>query len=167
MRSNRFEWDDKKAATNLKKHGVSFDAASLVFSDPFAAILSDYNHSDLEYRYTALGVPPDGSTLLAVAYVLRGPRIRIINARRATSQERRRYMNQDFDRIADSADDFEMLPEYDFRGAVRGLVYIPGTVALRLDDDVATYFPNAKAVNDALRQLIAEGRAPQAAASPD
>ena len=68
-------------------------------------------------------------------------------------------MNQDFDRIADDADDFEMLPEYDFRGAVRGLVYIPGTVAVRLADDVAAHFPTAKAVNDALRQLIAEGRA--------
>ena len=69
-------------------------------------------------------------------------------------------MNEDFDRISDQppADDFEMLPEYDFRGAVRGLVYIPGTWAVRLDKDVAAVFRTPKAVNDALRQLIADGR---------
>lgn len=43
---------------------------------------------------------------------------------------------------------------------IRGLVYIPGTVALRLADDVAKHFHNAQQVNDALRQLIAEGRVP-------
>jgi|SRR6266850_3029358 len=166
MISGHFEWDDKKAAANLKKHAVSFDLAALVVDDPLAAILYDSRHSIGEFRYTILGVPPETATLLAVAYVLREPRIRIINARRATSQERRRYMNQDFDRIADAADDFEMLPEYDFRGAVRGLVYIPGTWAVRLDKDVAEHFRTTKAVNEALRQLIAEGRVPQTA-SPD
>jgi uncharacterized DUF497 family protein len=157
---DRFEWDDRKAAANLKKHGVSFELATLAFDDPLSAILSDSRHSLGEYRYTILGVPPEMNTLLAVAYVLRDPRIRIINARYATSKERRRYMNQDFDRISDQppADDFEMLPEYDFRGAVRGLVYIPGTWAVRLDKDVAAVFRTPKAVNDALRQLIADGR---------
>ncbi len=159
MNSEHFEWDDKKAAANLKKHGVSFEVAVLAFDDPLAAILYDSRHSIGEYRYTILGIPPETPTLLAVAYVLREPRIRLINARRATSKERRRYMNQDFDRIADDVDDFEMLPEYDFRGAVRGLVYIPGTWAVRLDKDVAEHFRTPKAVNEALRQLIAEGRA--------
>ena len=73
--------------------------------------------------------------------------------------------NEEFDRLADAADDFEMEPEYDFRGAVRGLVYIPGTVAVRLADDVAEHFRTAKAVNEALRQLIAEGRVPHAASA--
>ena len=166
MINELFEWDDKKAAANFKKHGVSFEVAALVFDDPLAAILYDSRHSIGEDRYTVLGIPPETKTLLAVAYVLRDPRIRIINARRATSKERRRYMNQEFDRIADAADDFEMEPEYDFRGAVRGLVYIPGTWAVRLDRDVAAHYRSAKTVNDALRQMIAEGRAPQAA-SPD
>ena len=159
MIGKRFEWDEKKAAANLRKHGVSFDLGALVFDDPFAAILYDSRHSIGEDRYTALGIPAETSTLLAVAYVLRDPRIRLINARRATSKERRRYMNQDFDRIADAADDFEMEPEYDFRGAVRGLVYIPGTVVVRLPEDIAEHFPTPKAVNEALRRLIAEGRA--------
>jgi uncharacterized DUF497 family protein len=165
--SELYEWDDKKAAKNLKKHGVAFDLAALVFDDPLGGTLYDSRHSIGEDRYTVLGIPPGMKTLLAVAYVVRGARIRIINARGATSKETRRYMNEDFDRIADAADDFEMEPEYDFRGMVRGLVYIPGTWAVRLDRDVAKHYRLAKDVNDALRQLIAEGRAPEAVASPD
>ena len=110
MISKRFEWDDRKAAANFKKHAVSFDLAALVFDDSLAGVLYDSRHSIGEDRFTILGIPAETNTLLAVAYVVRGPRMRIINARRATSKEKRRYMNQEFDRIADAADDFEMEP---------------------------------------------------------
>ena len=163
MIDERFQWDDRKAAANRKKHGISFREATGVFDDPLAAIVSDSNRSRDEYRYVVYGFPSNSEILLAVAYSFRGQRIRIISARRATSQERRIYMNKQFDRISDidAADDYELPDEIDFRGAVRGLVYIPGTVALRLDDDVAKHFRNGQQVNAALRQLIAEGRAAQ------
>jgi len=64
--TGHFEWDDGKAAANLKKHGVSFDVAVLVFDDPLAAILYDSRHSIGEDQYTVLGIPPETKTLLAV-----------------------------------------------------------------------------------------------------
>ncbi len=168
MIDDRFRWSDRKAAANLKKHGVSFEQARGVFDDPFEITLKDLDHSRDEQRYTAIGVPPGSDALLVVVYVFRGSRIRIINARRATPAEKRRYMHKhrnDIDRISDSdydpADNYEVPDEVDFSRGIRGLVYIPGTVALRLDRDVASHFHNARQVNDALRQLISEGRVPQ------
>lgn len=57
----------------------------------------------------------------------------------------------------------DMLPEYDFTGAVRGKYYRPGKTIIRMtiDEDVARHFYSAKLLNDALRMLIAEGRAPE------
>ncbi len=59
----------------------------------------------------------------------------------------------------ESTTDDEMLPEYDFSGAVRGKyadAYAEGTNVVLLDPDVAERFPDSKAVNDALRRLVAE-----------
>jgi uncharacterized DUF497 family protein len=51
----RFEWDAKKAATNLKKHRVSFDEAITVFRDPLAVIVDDEDHSEEECREIIIG----------------------------------------------------------------------------------------------------------------
>jgi uncharacterized protein len=75
-----FEWDPRKAAANLAKHGVSFEEAATVFGDP--------RHSSEEGRFVLLGLSQD-QRLLAVLYVERGETIRIISARRATRRERR------------------------------------------------------------------------------
>ena len=53
----RFQWDSRKAATNLRKHGVSFDEASTVFDDPRAAIFDDETHSTAEVRELIIGAP--------------------------------------------------------------------------------------------------------------
>jgi hypothetical protein len=61
---------------------------------------------------------------------------------------------------ADDKDD-EMLPEYDLAGGVRGKYvdrYLRGTNVVLLDPDVAERFPTSKAVNEALRRLVAQGR---------
>jgi uncharacterized DUF497 family protein len=89
MQTEDFEWDDDKAAINLARHGVSFEAARLACNDAFAAVREDRRHDYGEDRYVLLGVARD--RLLCVAYTLRGERIRIISARLAEPQEKRRY----------------------------------------------------------------------------
>jgi hypothetical protein len=98
--------------------------------------------------------------ILVVAHAERGNRIRIINARRATRSEKLRYMKKDFDTVNDKDD---MQTEYDFSNGVRGKYYRPGKTIIRMtiDEDVARYFSTSELLNDALRKLIAEGRAPE------
>ncbi len=85
-----FEWDRDKAAANVKKHGVEFAEAVTVFGDPLEVTIADPDHSDGEVRFLSLGMSA-GGRLLVVAYTERDGRIRIINAREATSQERKQY----------------------------------------------------------------------------
>lgn len=88
-----FEWDPKKAASNLKDHGVSFEEASTVFGDILAMNMPDPDHSEGEQRFLVLGMS-GASRLVVVSYAERPPRTRIISARLATSRERRRYENE-------------------------------------------------------------------------
>jgi len=157
---DRFEWDKQKAAQNEKKHGVSFDLAEEVFDDPLHATRVSRSHSEGEVRYITIGETWSGEVLV-VAHTQRAGRIRIISARRATRKEKRDYMN-DIDIIND-ADDDELLAEYDFKGAPRGMFYEPGRSIIRMtiDEDVARYYSSSELINNALRQLIAEGRAPE------
>jgi uncharacterized DUF497 family protein len=157
--SDRFEWDDAKAKYNEEKHGVSFAQAEYIFDDPLNITIRDRSHSDAENRYITIGEMLF-SEVLVVTHAERGDRIRIISARRATRSEKRRYMKKDFDMIND-LDDIEA--EYDFSGGVRGKYYRPGKTIIRMtiDEDVARYFHSSELLNAALRQLIAEGRAPE------
>ena len=66
----RFEWDKRKAISNEKKHGVSFDEASTVFRDPLAFIFDDENHSEDELREIIIGHSIDGR-LVVVSFMLR------------------------------------------------------------------------------------------------
>ena len=85
-----FEWDPVKAETNVRKHGVTFDEASTIFGDPLNLLMADPDHSLDEERYVLLGMS-NRRRLLVVAFAERPPRTRLISARRATRQERRRY----------------------------------------------------------------------------
>jgi uncharacterized DUF497 family protein len=85
-----FEWDEKKAAVNKKKYGVSFPEAATVFGDPLAITFSDLDHSAEEYRFITFGLSRFGR-LLVVAHSDRGQAIRIISAREATNRERNIY----------------------------------------------------------------------------
>jgi uncharacterized DUF497 family protein len=87
-----FEWDPKKAASNLKDHGVSFDEATTVFGDLLALNMPDPDHSEGEQRFLVLGMS-QRAALLVVSYAERPPRTRIISARPATRHERRKYEN--------------------------------------------------------------------------
>jgi uncharacterized DUF497 family protein len=83
-----FSWDERKAAANLKKHGVSFGEAATVFADPLALAIDDVEDPE---RTLLLGMSDRQRLLLVVHAELDESTIRIISARRASSQERRRY----------------------------------------------------------------------------
>lgn len=85
-----FEWDEKKAAANSKKHGVDFSEAMTVFNDPLELTIADPDHSEDEQRFLSIGVSTAGR-FLVVTYTERAGRSRIINAREASSQERKHY----------------------------------------------------------------------------
>ena len=87
-----FEWDDKKAANNLSKHGVPFDEAVSVFGDGQALTFTDTDHSELEDRSRTYGVS-NKVRLLVVVHTERRSGIRIISARKATRYEKGIYEN--------------------------------------------------------------------------
>ena len=92
MNELRFEWDDEKAKSNFRKHGVFFDEAATVFYDPL--YIEDYDdaHSD-EDRFKLIGKSSNGN-LLVVIYTDRAGTIRIIGTRQTTTNERRYYESE-------------------------------------------------------------------------
>jgi uncharacterized DUF497 family protein len=87
-----FEWDDQKAASNLQKHGVSFDEAVSVFGDAMALTFSDTDHAEMEDRSRTYGIS-NKARLLVVIHTERHNGIRIISARKATRYEKSIYEN--------------------------------------------------------------------------
>lgn len=85
-----FEWDDAKAASNLRKHGVSFEEALSIFDDPLAAIFDDEEHSQGERREIIIG-HSDRHRLVLACFTERSGRVRIISARLAVRREREDY----------------------------------------------------------------------------
>jgi uncharacterized protein len=85
-----FEWDERKAAANAKKHRVSFQEAATVFGDPLAITFEDPDHSAKERRYITFGESRSGR-LLIVAHTERAGKMRIISARLMTKRERNIY----------------------------------------------------------------------------
>ena len=85
-----FEWDSAKAATNFKKHGVSFEEAVSALKDDLAATARDLEHSVTEFRFITFGISAYGR-LLTVSHAERGSSIRIISARLVTRTERKIY----------------------------------------------------------------------------
>jgi hypothetical protein len=94
-----FDWDPNKAASNLKKHKVSFEEAATVFGDPLSITVPDPDHSWEEDRYLTVG-PSDHGRLLIVAHTEEegSERIRIISARPLTRRERKAYEEGEFDK---------------------------------------------------------------------
>ena len=83
----RFEWDPRKAAANLKKHGVTFQEAGTVFGDPLAITFQDPDHSKGEERQMTFGVSLQ-KRLIVVSHTQRKDRTRIISARLMDRKER-------------------------------------------------------------------------------
>ncbi len=90
-----FEWDESKAAANLKKHGVSFEEAKTVFDHVLAVIFDDEAHSVGERREIIIGHSRN-NRLLLISFAERSNTIRIISARLATRREREDYEQNAF-----------------------------------------------------------------------
>lgn len=88
--SHSFEWDETKAQSNQKKHGVSFTEAATAFADSLAAIFPDPDHSEDETREILVGVS-EKNRLLVISFTERGENIRLISARVATPAERKNH----------------------------------------------------------------------------
>jgi len=86
----KFEWDPRKADSNQKKHGVSFQEAASVLGDVLSITYPDPDHSARERRFITVGMSRLGRVLI-VAHTDRRGNIRIISARKTTRQERRYY----------------------------------------------------------------------------
>lgn len=142
-----FEWDPRKAVTNLKKHGVSFEEATSAFSDPFGRIADDPRHSIDEARYALLGISLR-QRMLSVMFVERGESR---DGREGVMKKAPRKNN------GNSRSDLdEILPEYDFsnsRPNKYAARYAAGSNVVVLDPDVAAMFSSAGEVNEALRAL--------------
>ena len=92
MSTLRFEWDDRKASVNARKHGVTFDQARSVFVDERAKLIDDPDHSEDEERFVLLGLSAALRLLLVChCYRSEGGVIRIISARKATNRESKSY----------------------------------------------------------------------------
>jgi uncharacterized DUF497 family protein len=146
-----FEWDPDKCAINERKHRVSFEEASTVFADPLATTIYDPDHSDEEDRYLTLGLSGENRCLW---YPLR------IGMRRFASSAPAWQVGaneSNMKKPTKRSTSKGMRPEYDFSKGVRGKYaqrYAEGTNIVVLAPDVAKAFPNADAVNAALRGLI-------------
>ena len=85
-----FDWDESKAQANLAKHGITFDEAKSVFTDPFYVDFYDPDHSDEEERYIIIG-QSQRQRVLVVSYTERQQQTRLISAREATRREKQAY----------------------------------------------------------------------------
>lgn len=86
----RFAWDHRKAAANLRKHGVSFEEASTAFEDELGAYYPDSLHPT---RFVLIGLSRQSRLLYVVHAEVKADVIRIISARKATKNERKHYEN--------------------------------------------------------------------------
>ena len=92
MSNIRFEWDARKASTNKKKHGISFEEARTVFFDENAQLIDDPDHSEDEDRFVLLGVSSSLKVMLVChCYREEGNVVRIISARKASTLESKQY----------------------------------------------------------------------------
>lgn len=92
MPDDTFEWDDAKAASNRRRHGVGFAQAVLAFRDPFAIEWIDDRVDYGEERVNLIG--RCGGMIVHVTWTRRGERIRIISARRAVRHEQDTYYRE-------------------------------------------------------------------------
>ena len=86
----KFEWDNRKAEKNLKKHGVSFREAASVFGDPLAITFEDLDHSIDEHRLLTFGTTRTGK-MVVVSHTERNGSMRIISVRLMMKNERNIY----------------------------------------------------------------------------
>ena len=86
----QFEWDSKKAQSNKKNHGITFEEASTIFGDLLSITIADPTHSIGEDRFITIGRSINDK-FIVVVHTDRDDIIRIISARKVTRNEKRQY----------------------------------------------------------------------------
>ena len=153
-----FTWDPKKAAENLKKHGVDFREAATVFDDPLSTTFPDPDHSAGERRFLIVGNSAPGR-ILVVSHTESGDTIRT-----SVREPPHGVSGSSMKRTKPAAGD-DMRAEYDFasmKGGVRGK-YVrrarEGTNVVLIEPEVSDAFPTEQAVNEALKGVLNTTRA--------
>jgi len=133
------EWDPVKARANHRKHGVMFEEAATVFTDPLSSTIFDPLHSKAEERFIIIGQSLQRRLLV----VVHTDRIHM----------KGRLMKKQFEIEHDS----DMLDDYDFSQGKRGKYvqrFAQGSNVVVLSPDIIKIFPDSESVNNALRLLI-------------
>ena len=149
-----FEWDPKKAESNVRKHGVAFDEASTVFGDPLALLMPDPDHSLGEERYLVLGT--SSQQRLWWWPLLSGLRAHAQSQHGGPQEANGGAMKKKDNRRSRNIDHDTMRPQYDFAGAARGITaarYAQGANIAVIDPEVLDVSPDEASVNQALRAL--------------
>ena len=152
--SIKFEWNPRKARSNVRKHGIDFDGATTVFADLLSITIPDPDHSKNEERWVIMGLS-NRQRLLVVVHTEEAETIRIISVRRAEAYGGQTALSGGNMKKGTRKDN-EMRKRYDFTGGVRGKYahrYAEGTNVVVLDPDVAQFFPNRQTVNETLRAV--------------
>jgi uncharacterized DUF497 family protein len=87
----RFTWSPRKAASNRRKHGVSFEEAATAFGDPLSITVPDPDHSETETRFILIGMSVNRRSLVVVHVERADDEYQLISARLATRRERTQY----------------------------------------------------------------------------
>ena len=150
-----FEWDSRKARSNLVKHGVGFEEASTIFGDPLSLTISDPDHSLREARYITVGSQWVKRLLgnCSLLFILNEAIIFVLSAQGRPAEESASFMKKSSNKSAQK----QMREEYDFSRGERGKYarrYAQGTNVIVLEPDVAKVFSSSKAVNASLRKII-------------
>jgi Ribonuclease toxin, BrnT, of type II toxin-antitoxin system len=159
-----FEWDPRKAVANQRKHGVSFDEAATAFADPYGLVVDDPRTHSVRSAWRCSATPSPDASLRScspsavTAFVSSALGKRLVASIANMKKPAKRAPRVDPD---------EILPEYDFSKGRRNLYaarMVAGSHIIVLEPDVAAVFPDAAAVNGALRALagIIRERRPKA-----
>jgi hypothetical protein len=153
-----FLWDEDKAESNERRHGVSFDAAIVAFNNPLSKTFHDVEHSELEDRWVTIGHDHSGALLVVIytcdEHEAGGLNVRIISARRAARLERlgyetERYFIRERDTFLENltvksyADMEELPPDFDFSKGEVGKFYHENAVIhfpVYLDPEILRFF---------------------------
>jgi uncharacterized DUF497 family protein len=143
-----FVWDPRKAASNLRKHSVTFEEAATVFDDEHALVQQDLTHAD---RLLILGVSAR-ARLLFVVYV----EVEADDSSGSSAPAKRPPMSARRTKTSEpSAASLREIPEVRDWSKARRNPYVRGRRARVLDADLAKAFPDSSSVNAALRELLA------------
>jgi uncharacterized DUF497 family protein len=155
-----FAWEATKAASNLRKHGISFHEAATVFLDPLAITFPDPDHSATEKREITIGHTMK-QRLVFVAIVS----VALAFGSSVPVWRRRRSGDNMMKKVSSRVSVDDLRKEYDLsslKSGVRGKYYrkaMEGTNLVLLDPDTAEVFPDSESVNRALRMLAETARA--------